>query len=479
MEFLKGSFSMQVTNKAQIVVQNNTNQGEKVVGAINSKTQESTGKGFSSNPAAIFKNSTKDDYDTSTLNPLQKRVLSLQEQMTNLNSDEKMDNDTKSSQLKSLQEEFESVQEQMLKQQQETFGEDTRLDTELNMYGHEVGKDLLENLPREKSADWNMYGHTIDLTDPNYYQSQDYKELVEQLRKDGKTDDEIYECTHSITLSDWKMDGKIERQVGDIVKDVCAQYGFDYYERLGHRPKMEGILQGNGMKAYEVLSQVFSDYERDIWEARSRREAEFSEDEYAFIGRLQQNTGVNIVSAEDAMKPVYYTYDGRTCNISRSILRLMAKNPQQNEVWKQLAQGGYENLGEVAEAIAKTGDMQTAEAIKGKDEGTVFTHDKGGLIWDIMLAPTPDPNDTRDPSKFVGKAGAGMAKNDTLLVNGQDAQKDDTAKKEMSQLHRRMLLLQAQITKLNRDKKIDEETKSHLIKSLQGQLLSVMELMEQ
>ncbi|MBP2633650.1 MAG: hypothetical protein H6Q70_4278, partial [Firmicutes bacterium] len=110
---------MQITNKQQIVAHKNTIQGEKVVGASNNKVQESKGKGFSSTPAAIFKNSTKDDYNISTLNPLQKRVLSLQEQITNLNSDDKMESDTKSNLLNSLQKELAETQEEMLKQQEE------------------------------------------------------------------------------------------------------------------------------------------------------------------------------------------------------------------------------------------------------------------------------------------------------------------------------------------------------------------------
>lgn len=383
---------MKVTNKAQVGNHKHIVQEAKVVGASNSKVQANLSEGFSSTPAAIFKSSTKDDYNTSTLNPLQKRVLSLQEQITNLNSDEKMDNDTKNSQLEPLQEELASVQEQFLKQQEDALVTDISQKTDnkglVAGYSQHVYKDGCDGC--------------IDYTNPDYYKDQDYKDFVSECYKEGYTDEQIYGFTHIVTAPEIEMGSHIW-EINDMVKDICDKNGFNYYERPGHMPDMEAILEENGIAAYEAMNRAFSDFEKNIWLQGSKDREGFS----VFQRKLREQG-----------------------------LQSDQKVPSTNN-------GGF-----------------------------------GGSIWKILIPPSPDPNDTQDPLKFIGKARTGMAKKDTLLVKDQDAQEDDTAKKKMSRLQSRMLSLQAQITKLGRDKKMDEETKTHLIKSLQGQLLEVVEQME-
>ncbi len=292
---------MQITNKQQIVAHKNTIQGEKVVGASNGRAKVSLSKGFSSTPAATFKNSTKDDYDASTLNPLQKRVLSLQEQITNLNSDEKMDNDTKNSQLKSLQEELESVQEQMVKQQEDAPITDTspQIDSkdEATVTTENTDTDKINSTENnDKSAEQQQvsFGKTLQMKssspvksssamaiyseEQDWYSSQEYKDLVEKWRKEGYTDEQIYYDTHVVEAPGGVM-GDHMHEITGIVKDVCDKYGFDYYERRGHEPDMEAILKKNGKKGksiYEAMSQAFSDFEKTIWQQTAKDREGFS-----------------------------------------------------------------------------------------------------------------------------------------------------------------------------------------------------------
>ncbi len=250
---------MQITNKQQIVAHKNAIQGEKVVGTSNNKVQEKTGKGFSSTPAALFKNSTKDDYDTSTLNSSQKRILSLQEQIANFNGDEKMENDTKSNLLKPLQEELASVQEEMLKQQEDALAVKTNnKDLEYCKHVYKEGCD-----------------GCIDYTNPDYYKDQDFKDFVSECYKESYTDEQIYGFTHIVTAPEIEMGSHIW-EIKDMVKDVCAKYGFNYYERRGHMPDMEAILKENGKAAYEALNQVFSEFEKNIWQQGSKDREGFS-----------------------------------------------------------------------------------------------------------------------------------------------------------------------------------------------------------
>jgi len=250
---------MQITNKVKNVDYSNTRQSAKVTGGSNSKVQTSTGKGGGSTPAAMFKNSTKDDYDTSTLNPLQKRVLSLQEQITDINSDDKMESETKNNLLNSLQEELASVQDEMLKQQEDTLA--IKTDNKDLEYRKHVYKDGCDGC--------------IDYTNPDYYEDQDFKDLVAECRKEGYTDEQIYGFTHIVTAPELEMGAHISK-IKDMVKDVCDKYGFDYYERRGHEPDMEAILKKNGKKAYEALNQVFSDFERTLWQQGSKDREGFS-----------------------------------------------------------------------------------------------------------------------------------------------------------------------------------------------------------
>ncbi|MBP2633649.1 MAG: hypothetical protein H6Q70_4277 [Firmicutes bacterium] len=340
---------MQITNKQQIVAHKNTIQGEKVVGASNGRAKVSLSKGFSSTPAATFKNSTKDDYDASTLNPLQKRVLSLQEQITNLNSDDKMESDTKSNLLKPLQEELESVQEQMLKQQKtstadissETVGkneitavaentdklETQELDSLCTVIAQGSTLQVKCSSPVKSSPTTVIRSEKQDLDWYNWdwYSSQDYKDRVTEMREKGYTNEQIYDFTHIVTTPEFEMHEHID-EIKNMVKDVCDKNGFDYYERRGHMPDMEAILKKNGKKAYEALNQVFSNFEKTIWLQGSKDRQGFSD----FIKKfgLQGDQGTQDFSS---------THNG-----------------------------GFD-----------------------------------GTIWEVLIPPSADPNKSRDPLSFI------------------------------------------------------------------------------
>lgn len=366
---------MQITNTAQTVIHNNTRQGAKVVGVSNSNAQTSTGKGFISTPAAVFKNSTKDDYDTSTLNPLQKRVLSLQEQITNINSDEKMEKDTKNNLLKPLQEELGSVQEQILKQQEEAPVTDINQKTDNKEEATVTVENNNKSVAQQLLSWRDMFtkGSALTLTEKVSGTTicvggQEFQDmLIAQWRKEGKTNAEIYQSTHLQESMGMEFFDHFY-EIRDIVKNVCDNYGFDYYEQRNGAPDMEAILKkGGGKAAYKAMSQAFSDFDRTLRQQRSLKSQEYSTGEYSFISQLQKDSGINIVSAENNTQALSYSYSGNTCNISGTFLELMAQNPQHHDIWKNLVQGQYENLTELAKAIASTGDTKTAEAITGKE----------------------------------------------------------------------------------------------------------------
>lgn len=260
---------MQITNKVKNVAYSNTRQSAKVTGGSNSKVQTSTVKGFVSTPAAMFKNSTKDDYDTSTLNPLQKRVLSLQEQITDLNSDEKMEKDTKDGLLKPLQEELASVQEQMLKQQEDAPVTDISQKPD----SKDEVKATTEN--NDNSAVQQLLPCRDTLTLGVVFTGKD---IVAEMRKEGYTDEQIYYSTHVVKVPELEMADHIWK-INDMIKDICDKNGFDYYERPGHMPDMEAILKKNGTKGksiYETMNQTFSNFEKTIWQQTAKEREGFS-----------------------------------------------------------------------------------------------------------------------------------------------------------------------------------------------------------
>jgi hypothetical protein len=101
---------------------------------------------------------------------------------------------------------------------------------------------------------------------------------VEEMRKKGYTDEQVYGITHLVEAPEWVMRDHMHK-ITDIVKDVCDKYGFDYYERRGHEPDMEAILKkngNNGKAIYEAMSQAFSDFEKTIWKQSAKDREGFS-----------------------------------------------------------------------------------------------------------------------------------------------------------------------------------------------------------
>ncbi len=110
---MKGRFIMMIQNNTI----SHTIQAKSVFHAIG--TTDNLEKNNSQNSqAAVFKQSTLEDYDANTLNPIQKGILNIQKQIESLQNNKDIDKTTKDDLLKQLNSQLEEMQKELTSSQQ-------------------------------------------------------------------------------------------------------------------------------------------------------------------------------------------------------------------------------------------------------------------------------------------------------------------------------------------------------------------------